>query len=99
MGQRPAIMMMILSGGLVAPPILAGLLASALGPAAVPVGAVALCIGLAGILASLWPARRRAEVISGAAGEPSRAGGALLWSSCAVIATALLLILFAFALR
>ena len=99
MGQRNAIMMMLLSGGMVFAVIVMGVLAASLGTAAVPAGVAGMWLGLIGLIVAKWPVLRNGDLLAFGPGNLSQSGRALYWSSYGLMGCALFLTLFGLSLR
>jgi hypothetical protein len=95
MGQRGAVVLFLVGGGLLIPAALVLLIGHSLGAAAMPIALGSLFFGFVCLVASKWPALRRGHLWS--FGPGGRTGGArrAYWIAYVLLATGLLLALAA----
>jgi hypothetical protein len=93
MGQRSAVVLFVLGGGLAIPIALFGSVAAFLGHAAVPTSFTLLSLGFGCLVAAKWPVLRRAAFISFGPADLSRNRRSLYFVAYALLASGLLLAL------
>ena len=95
MGQRSAIIMLLVTSPvLLLPFVVLSLAASELGGAAVPVGVAVLWTGYACLVVAKWPKLRSGALWSVGPGGLTLWGRRLYWCSYVLMGSALLLMLF-----
>jgi hypothetical protein len=99
MGQRHAIVLWLLGGGLLVPVVLIAAAVELLGRAAHSVAIAAIALGFVSLVAAKWPLLRAGQFMSFGAEALTPSGRIFYWSGYAILAFGLLLALFIIALR
>ena len=91
MGQRSAIVMFLVSGGIVVPVVVLALLAGSLGRSVMPAAVLVQVIGLACLVFAKWPELAAGRYFSFGPKRLSARGRKLYWSGYALIGCGLAL--------
>ena len=91
MGQRSAIIMLLVSGGIVVPAVVLTLLAGSIGRSALPVAMLAQVVGFACLIFAKWPELAAGQFFSFGPKRLSARGRTLYWLGYALIGIGLVL--------